>query len=194
MAIYFSDLPSLMNKMNLNPEATEFVPTQPVKEDTWENTRPEDDTDDTVGCIVLDCFNRILLVKGGAPHFKISFPKGSRKIHETRIQGIVREVKEETGLDLSTFIINHPPMKFVRGHYFFIQLKWSFESYNLKPAADESGSVFWIYPEELRNMNDSTMNRDVHYFKTYMYYNKNIIGIHRNITKRMKQCFSAVSS
>jgi 8-oxo-dGTP pyrophosphatase MutT (NUDIX family) len=153
--------------------------------------RPEDDTDDTVGCIVFDCFYRVLLVRGGAPQFKISFPKGSRKIHETKLQGAIREVKEETGLDISSFCINHDPIKFVRGRYFCIKLKWSFESYTLKPAADESGSVFWVYPEQLESMNDSSMNRDVAYFKENMYYDKNLIARHRSITKHMKQKLSS---
>jgi 8-oxo-dGTP pyrophosphatase MutT (NUDIX family) len=149
--------------------------------------RPEDDTDDTVGCIVFDCFYRVLLVRGGAPQFKISFPKGSRKIHETKLQGAIREVKEETGLDISSFCINHDPIKFIRGRYYCIKLKWSFESYTLKPAADESGSVFWVYPEELESMDKSSMNRDVNYFKDNMYYGDNLIARHRTIVKHMKQ-------
>jgi 8-oxo-dGTP pyrophosphatase MutT (NUDIX family) len=153
--------------------------------------RPEDDTDDTVGCIVFDCFLRVLLVRGGAPHFKISFPKGSRKIHETKLQGAIREVKEETGLDISSFCINHDPIQFVRGRYFCIKLKWSFESYTLKPAAEESGSVFWAYPEELESMDKSSMNRDVNYFKDNMYYGDNLIARHRSIVKHMKQKLSS---
>jgi 8-oxo-dGTP pyrophosphatase MutT (NUDIX family) len=189
MALYFSQLSSLMSKLALNPEAAEFVPAQNLTENTWENSRPEDDTDDTVGCIVLDCFDRILLVKGGLPHFKISFPKGSRKIHETRLEGMLREVKEETGLDLSSFDIRHSPEPFVRGHYFYVKLKWSFESYNLKPAAEESGSVFWIYPEELVHIKNDKMNLDVVYFKDRMFANKgyNPLKNHEMHTKKMKQ-------
>lgn len=124
----------------------------------------QDDIDETVGCVILDCFERILLVKGGEFSSKLSFPKGSRKRGESILEGALREVWEETNLDLSNFEFPLTPKQFSRGKYFLVKLKWSFESFDLHGQANESGKVLWVYPEELYKYDRSTYNIDIEYF------------------------------
>lgn len=49
------------------------------------------------GCIIIE-ENKVLLIKGIKEHW--GFPKGHMEIGETEIQTALREVKEETNLDV----------------------------------------------------------------------------------------------
>lgn len=50
------------------------------------------------GCIVLNNANQVLLIHHNAGHW--DFPKGHVEEGETEIQTAIREVKEETGIDV----------------------------------------------------------------------------------------------
>lgn len=62
---------------------------------------PNDIPNLKAGAIVFDASGCILLVRQS--NGNISLPKGSVKWHERMYEAALREVKEESGLDLSTF-------------------------------------------------------------------------------------------
>ena len=62
------------------------------------------DTEDIVGVIVY-YKNKLLLVKGSGGG-KWSFPKGHRKEKESKLEGALREAREEAGIDLSCYVPN----------------------------------------------------------------------------------------
>lgn len=116
-----------------------------------------DDSSDTYGCIIMDYKKHVLLVKGSS---KYSLPKGSRKRAETPEECAIREVWEETGLDLSNVNLGLPK-KLSRGRYYFIRLKQSFETYKFRPQPKEKGTVCWIHVSKLRDLNPEDCNVDM---------------------------------
>ena len=116
-----------------------------------------DDTDDTVGCIILDSRDKLLLVKGT---YKFSFPKGSRKRAETYEECAIREVWEETGLDVSYSEIG-VSKKLARGRYYFIRMAHPFEKYKLRPQPNEKGKICWVTLNKFVTLSPNECNIDV---------------------------------
>ncbi len=117
-----------------------------------------DDTDETVGCIILDSRDKLLLVKGVTGKF--SFPKGSRKRAETQEECAIREVWEETGLDVS-FLLNGKSKKLVRGRYYFIRTDQPFEKCNLRPQPNEKGKLCWVTLNKFVTLSPNECNVDI---------------------------------
>lgn len=82
----------------------------------------------------------------------LSFPGGHVEPGESFVDSAVREIKEETGLDianLSSCGVIHWSHKTRRDRYIVFLYKTSDFSGSLLEATDE-GRVFWIEPEELK--------------------------------------------
>ena len=88
----------------------------------------------------------------------LSFPGGHVEQGESFVESAVREVKEETGLDirnLKTCGVIHWVHKTRKDRYIVFLYKTSNFSGELLEATDE-GRVFWIDPEELKTKNLSS--------------------------------------
>ncbi len=88
----------------------------------------------------------------------LSFPGGHVEQGESFIDSAVREVKEETGLDirnLQTCGVIHWVHKTRKDRYIVFLYKTNDFSGELLEATDE-GRVFWIDPEELKTKNLSS--------------------------------------
>ena len=114
----------------------------------------EDDTDDRVGVIITDRYKRILVVRGETG--KYSLPKGCRHRGETEWEGALREVWEETGLDLEKEeSVAYEKNKVILGHgvYFKFRLKKSSMNVQIRIHHDEYEKikeVLWIRLENLQ--------------------------------------------
>lgn len=88
----------------------------------------------------------------------LSFPGGHVEPGESFVDSAVREIKEETGLDirnLQTCGVIHWSHKIRKDRYIVFLYKTSDFSGKLLDATDE-GRVFWIDPEELKAQNLSS--------------------------------------
>jgi 8-oxo-dGTP pyrophosphatase MutT (NUDIX family) len=134
-----------------------------------------DDTNESYGCLVLDCFDRILIVKGTE---KLSLPKGHRKRAETQIDCVIREVYEETGLDISEFNLGKS-YRFSRCSYYCVKINKSFDSCNLQSKEYQS-NVFWIPLYAIGYFDNNVVNIDLRYCI------KNIMKIHSLANKNLQ--------
>ncbi len=83
----------------------------------------------------------------------LSFPGGHVEPGESFVDSAIREIKEETGLDISNLKscgVIHWSHKTRRDRYIVFLYKTTDFSGELLDATDE-GSVFWISPDELKN-------------------------------------------
>lgn len=126
----------------------------------------EDDTEESIGCIVRDSRGYLLLVYGKE---KISFPKGHRKRGETPEECAIREVLEETGIDVSEYV--HGKCRWlVRAKYFYVQLPKRHFEYTLSPAEEEISKPFWVRPDTfMEKLIPKRCNRDVRSYRTIVY-------------------------
>ncbi len=96
------------------------------------------------GCIILDN-NMVLLVKHNAGHW--DFPKGHVENNETEEQTAIREVKEETNIDVEIipgyrYVIQYSPKEnVIKDVVFFIAKKIS---NNIKAQESEISIVEWV--------------------------------------------------
>ena len=96
------------------------------------------------GCIILDN-NMVLLVKHNAGHW--DFPKGHVENNETEEQTAIREVKEETNIDVEIipgyrYVIQYSPKEnVIKDVVFFIAKKFS---NNIKAQESEISIVEWV--------------------------------------------------
>lgn len=100
------------------------------------------------GCIIIDN-NSVLLVKHNAGHW--DFPKGHVENNETEEQTALREVKEETNIDVEIipgyrYIIEYSPKEDVlKQVVFFIAKKISSE---IKAQESEISEIKWLKIDE----------------------------------------------
>ena len=88
----------------------------------------------------------------------ISFPGGHVEPGESFVDSAIREVKEETGLDIrnlqSCGVIHWSHNRSFNRYIVFLYKTTDFSG-NLLPETEE-GRVFWATPEEIRTMNLSS--------------------------------------
>lgn len=101
------------------------------------------------GCIVLDN-NKVLLVKHNVGHW--DFPKGHMELGETEIETAIREVKEETNIDViipnnkDKYIVEYSPKENVwKQVIFFVAEKIGGE---IIPQKEEIETIQWFELEE----------------------------------------------
>lgn len=96
------------------------------------------------GCIVID-ENFVLLVRHNAGHW--DFPKGHIEMGETEEQTAIREVKEETNIDVEIipnyrYVINYSPKEdVIKEVVFFLAKK---KSSRLEAQKSEVSIVGWL--------------------------------------------------
>jgi ADP-ribose pyrophosphatase YjhB (NUDIX family) len=112
-----------------------------------------------VGAVIKDKQGRILLVKhvperGGFWQGKWICPGGGLECGETIEEGILREVREETGLEIRLTTPLIPFERIVKEdgkitlHVIYIDYLAELVSGELEPASDV-GQAIWVSPEEL---------------------------------------------
>lgn len=115
-----------------------------------------------VGAVIEDGEGRILLVKhvegrGGFWQGKWICPGGKLELGETIEEGIVREVREETNLEIKLTVPLIPFDRIVkegeetRLHVIYIDYLAELVGGELKPASDV-GQAIWVGKEELSEM------------------------------------------
>lgn len=100
--------------------------------------------DKSCGCIVFDN-GKVLLVKHQKGH--VGFPKGHPEENETDMEAAIREVKEETNIDVE--IISNKPYKetycpeegVIKDVIYFLARKISG---NDKPQEEEVAQIMWV--------------------------------------------------
>jgi 8-oxo-dGTP pyrophosphatase MutT (NUDIX family) len=126
------------------------------------NSHPfNDDTREKVGVIVYDRRGNILLVQG--PSGKLSFPKGGRLRGETEHEGALRELYEETGLDLEHSDYTDK-IKLIWGTYFVYKLPCAGIKIPLRPHIGEIFKILWRKPSSEWLQTQAILNSDLGYF------------------------------
>ena len=104
------------------------------------------------GCIVINEKNEVLLIHHNSGHW--DFPKGHVEDGETEVETAIREVKEETGIDVKVnekfryTIVYSPKENIIKEVVFFLATNIS---NNKNPQLEEVSEVQWVeYNEALK--------------------------------------------
>ena len=103
-------------------------------------------------CMVYD-ENRILVQDRRNPDWPgITFPGGHIEPQESFVESVIREVKEETGLDIANVqLCGVKQWSHRTGKYRYIVFFYKTNTYSGELKASEEGEVFWINKKELSN-------------------------------------------
>ena len=113
-----------------------------------------------VGAVILDCSKIVLVKRGAEPALgKWSFPGGAVELGETVRDAVIRETKEETGLDIE--LVEDTPMDAynilaldktgrLRYHYVLLQFLARPKHGKLEPTSDVTDAR-WVPLEEVEN-------------------------------------------
>ncbi len=115
---------------------------------------------DVYGFICISPSNRIALVKGISG--KWSFPKGHVKDNETSIQCALRELREETSIQLSQDILYSHYKELASGGYFIYTMEE--EASMIPEDTCEIQECGWFTLEQMKEMD---CNVDVNRYLTY---------------------------
>ena len=103
--------------------------------------------------VMIEDENRKILVEDKVdPHWKgISFPGGHLLTNESIVHSAIREVKEETGLDIKDLklvgVNNNVSPNFNRYLVFLFKTK----TFSGELKSSEEGKVFWVEKKNLKN-------------------------------------------
>ena len=114
------------------------------------------------GCIVINDRKQVLLVHHNAGHW--DFPKGHIEEGETEIQTAIREVKEETGIEVQIdgdyrYVTSYSPKKDVIKEVVYFLAKNNNE--DKKPQIEEVSEVKWFSFDEAINKITYDNSRDI---------------------------------
>ena len=101
------------------------------------------------GCIIINK-NKVLLIKQTKGHW--GFPKGHVEKDETEIETAIREVKEETGLDVKYPKICGIKWWEVSKNKRYVVLLFKTNEYCGALQSSDEGKVFWAKLDELESM------------------------------------------
>jgi len=114
---------------------------------------------EVVGSAVIENFKgQILLTKSPRWKNKWVMPGGHIEVGESIEEGILREAKEETGLELEPIKVIHSGELIESGdffrpaHFIFFDLLCRAESEDVKLDAKELSEYIWVSPEEALEM------------------------------------------
>ena len=103
-------------------------------------------------CMVYDGEGRILVQNRLAKDWPgICFPGGHVEKGEPFVESVIREVKEETGLDIKNPQICGVKSWIKKDGTRYIVLFYKTNRFSGELRSSEEGEVFWIKPEELKN-------------------------------------------
>lgn len=124
--------------------------------------------DRVYGAICISPDNRVLLVRGRTSQ-KWSFPKGHKERNEPSFTCAMRELYEETGINVSNTInsCELPYKKFKVGGYYILDLD---EEPALTPRdTREISDARWMSQDDIQKcIDEQTANVDVRQFSTYL--------------------------
>ncbi len=103
-------------------------------------------------CMIYDG-SRILVQDRNDPEWSgITFPGGHVKPRESFVSSVIREVKEETGLDISNVKLCGIKQWTQRdGKYRYIVLFYKTDTYSGELKSSDEGKVFWIEKSRLKD-------------------------------------------
>lgn len=101
------------------------------------------------GCICISPRNRMILVKGAKTGIW-SFPKGHMKSNETSLNCALRELEEETSIQLPSDRASVGYKKLANGGYFIFEMPEELEI--LPKNTHEISDAGWFDLEEIREM------------------------------------------
>lgn len=81
----------------------------------------------------------------------VTFPGGHIEKGESIVQSVIREVKEETGLDIRNPKICGVKQWYVKKNVRYIVFFYKTSEFSGELKSSEEGNVFWIKPNELKN-------------------------------------------
>jgi 8-oxo-dGTP pyrophosphatase MutT (NUDIX family) len=124
--------------------------------------------DRVYGAICISPENRVLLVRGRSSQ-KWSFPKGHKERNEPSFTCAMRELFEETGINISSTInsCELPYKKFKVGGYYILDLDGE---PTLTPRdTREISDAKWMSQDDIQHcIDDQTANVDVRQFSSYL--------------------------
>ncbi|HAR54868.1 TPA: hypothetical protein DCR79_01070 [Patescibacteria group bacterium] len=114
-----------------------------------------DGTVETTACpLIINDKDEILLIKSPKWGDKYILPGGHIEHEETIVQAVIRETKEETGLDVKPLylvnigsVINDPFFK-RKAHFVFLDIACQLISGEMKADIEEVSETIWVSPEE----------------------------------------------
>ena len=103
-------------------------------------------------CMIYDK-NRILVQDRKNPDWPgITFPGGHVEPKESFVDSVIREVKEETGLDITNVqLCGMKQFTQEEGEYRYIVLLYKTNTFSGELKSSEEGQVFWIKKDELKD-------------------------------------------
>lgn len=82
----------------------------------------------------------------------ITFPGGHVEPKESFVESVIREVKEETGLDIANVhLCGIKQFTHKEGKYRYIVFFYKTDTYSGKLKSSNEGNVFWINKNDLKN-------------------------------------------
>lgn len=131
-------------------------------------------------CMIYDDCNNYLVLNRIKPDWPgITFPGGHVESNESLTDSIIREVKEETGLDIFNpqlcGVVNWYDKDKNRNVVFLYKTK----NFNGKLQSSREGEVYWVNKSEFKNLNWSMGMEDYlkvflsdDYYEVYEYFDK----------------------
>ncbi|MGB9635356.1 MAG: DUF357 domain-containing protein [Candidatus Micrarchaeia archaeon] len=113
-----------------------------------------------VGAVIVDANNKIFLMKSYKFRDMYTIPGGHIEVGETLEHAIVREVKEETNLNVANpkFIIAqqlvHDPIFWKKRHFIMLDFACKVKPPKRVRLSREGQSYIWIRPEDALKRND----------------------------------------
>ena len=103
-------------------------------------------------CMIYD-ENRVLVQKRVDPNWSgISFPGGHIEPNESFVDSVIREIKEETGLNITNVeLCGVKQFPYNEGKCRYIVFLYKTNTYSGKLIASDEGEVFWVNKESLKD-------------------------------------------
>lgn len=103
-------------------------------------------------CMIYDDKGNILVQDRLNPNWPgITFPGGHVEYAESFNQSVIREVKEETGLDIENPVLCGVKQFQTRDDARYVVLFYKTNQFSGNLVSSDEGKVFWIPKEELKN-------------------------------------------
>ncbi len=119
----------------------------------------------TVGALIFNPLGEILLVQSHKWHHKYGLPGGKIELGETAEQALVREIKEETNLDITDiqFVLYQDSVysaEFYKPkHFIFLNYQCRTEKTDYLLLNEEAQAYLWKKPSESLSLNLNTPTR-----------------------------------